>query len=125
MAPGSVPGNHVLVVFGATGDLARRKLLPGLFRLGAAGLLPDKYELIGSSPGSHHALSGARPQDAGSCDALSADSREAAATVRAARRANVPTTPAIGEPEQTGATAARRLRARPASAQPSNGVSDQ
>jgi hypothetical protein len=24
-------GNHVLVVFGATGDLARRKLLPGLF----------------------------------------------------------------------------------------------
>jgi glucose-6-phosphate 1-dehydrogenase len=33
VAPGSVPrpGNHVLVVFGATGDLARRKLLPGLF----------------------------------------------------------------------------------------------
>ena len=37
------------MVFGATGDLARRKLLPGLFRLEAAGLLPDKYELIGSS----------------------------------------------------------------------------
>jgi glucose-6-phosphate 1-dehydrogenase len=50
VAPGSVPrpGNHVLVVFGATGDLARRKLLPGLFRLEAAGLLLDKYELIGS-----------------------------------------------------------------------------
>jgi len=27
------PGNHVIVMFGATGDLARRKLLPGLFRL--------------------------------------------------------------------------------------------
>jgi glucose-6-phosphate 1-dehydrogenase len=27
------------VVFGATSDLARRKLLPGLFRLEAAGLL--------------------------------------------------------------------------------------
>ena len=41
VAPGSVPrpGNDVLVVFGATGDLARRKLLPGLFRLEAAGLL--------------------------------------------------------------------------------------
>jgi glucose-6-phosphate 1-dehydrogenase len=36
-------------MFGATGDLARRKLLPGLFRLAAAGLLPDQYEIIGSS----------------------------------------------------------------------------
>ncbi len=25
------PDNHVIVLFGATGDLARRKLLPGLF----------------------------------------------------------------------------------------------
>ena len=32
---------HVLVLFGGTGDLARRKLLPGLFRLARAGLLPD------------------------------------------------------------------------------------
>jgi len=31
------------VVFGATGDLARRKLLPGLFHLAAAGLMPDRY----------------------------------------------------------------------------------
>jgi glucose-6-phosphate 1-dehydrogenase len=43
------PGNHVIVLFGATGDLARRKLLPGLFHLAAAGLMPDKYEIIGSS----------------------------------------------------------------------------
>ena len=50
-APGSVsrPGNHVIVMFGATGDLARRKLLPGLFRLAAAGLMPDRYEIIGSA----------------------------------------------------------------------------
>jgi len=27
----------------ATGDLARRKLLPGLFHLAAAGLMPDRY----------------------------------------------------------------------------------
>jgi glucose-6-phosphate 1-dehydrogenase len=39
----------VIVLFGATGDLARRKLLPGLFHLAAAGLMPDKYEIIGSS----------------------------------------------------------------------------
>ena len=32
---------HVLVLFGGTGDLARRKLIPGLFRLARAGLLPD------------------------------------------------------------------------------------
>ena len=43
------PDNHVIVVFGATGDLARRKLLPGLFHLSAAGLLPDRYQIIGSS----------------------------------------------------------------------------
>jgi len=43
------PSNHVIVVFGATGDLARRKLLPGLFHLAAAGLLPDRYQIIGSS----------------------------------------------------------------------------
>jgi len=36
-------------MFGATGDLARRKLLPGLFHLAAVGLMPDKYQIIGSS----------------------------------------------------------------------------
>jgi glucose-6-phosphate 1-dehydrogenase len=36
-------------MFGATGDLARRKLLPGLFHLAAAGLMPDLYQIIGSS----------------------------------------------------------------------------
>ena len=32
---------YVLLLFGATGDLARRKLLPGLFHLAQAGLLPE------------------------------------------------------------------------------------
>lgn len=36
-------------MFGATGDLAKRKLLPGLFHLAAAGLMPDRYQIIGSS----------------------------------------------------------------------------
>ena len=44
------PENHVIVLFGATGDLARRRLLPGLFHLHAAGLLPREYRVIGSSP---------------------------------------------------------------------------
>ena len=44
------PDNHVIVLFGATGDLARRKLLPGLFHLHAAGLLPKDYRVIGCAP---------------------------------------------------------------------------
>jgi glucose-6-phosphate 1-dehydrogenase len=44
------PDPHVIVLFGATGDLARRMLLPGLARLARAGLLPDEYRIIGSSP---------------------------------------------------------------------------
>jgi glucose-6-phosphate 1-dehydrogenase len=40
----------VIVIFGATGDLAKRKLLPGLYHLACAGLLPDKYRIIGSAP---------------------------------------------------------------------------
>ena len=32
---------HVVVLFGATGDLARRKLLPGLLHLLEAGLLDE------------------------------------------------------------------------------------
>jgi glucose-6-phosphate 1-dehydrogenase len=43
------PENHVVVLFGASGDLAARKLLPGLFHLAAVGLLPDRYRIIGSS----------------------------------------------------------------------------
>jgi glucose-6-phosphate 1-dehydrogenase len=44
------PENHVVVLFGATGDLARRKLLPGGFHLYAAGLLPKEWRLIGTAP---------------------------------------------------------------------------
>jgi glucose-6-phosphate 1-dehydrogenase len=43
------PDAHVIVLFGATGDLARRKLLPGLFRLAKAGLLPDSYRIVGTA----------------------------------------------------------------------------
>jgi glucose-6-phosphate 1-dehydrogenase len=43
------PEDHVIVLFGSTGDLARRKLLPGLFHLAEAGLLPNGYAIIGTS----------------------------------------------------------------------------
>jgi glucose-6-phosphate 1-dehydrogenase len=46
------PADHVIVLFGATGDLAKRKLLPGLYHLASAGLLPKRYRIIGTSPAS-------------------------------------------------------------------------
>ena len=39
---------HVIVLFGATGDLAARKLLPGLLHLSQSGLLPD-FRIVGTS----------------------------------------------------------------------------
>jgi glucose-6-phosphate 1-dehydrogenase len=48
-APAPTPDHHVLVLFGATGDLARRKLLPGLSRLEQAGLMPERYRIVGTS----------------------------------------------------------------------------
>src|SRR5918994_1303335 len=39
---------HVIVVFGATGDLAKRKLLPGGFHLAEAGLMPE-FRIVGTS----------------------------------------------------------------------------
>jgi glucose-6-phosphate 1-dehydrogenase len=44
----SSPDPHVIVLFGARGDLARRKLLPGLYHLTRAGLMPDEFAIIGS-----------------------------------------------------------------------------
>jgi glucose-6-phosphate 1-dehydrogenase len=39
---------QVVVLVGATGDLAQRKLLPGLFRLSNTGFMPD-YRIVGVS----------------------------------------------------------------------------
>ena len=43
-----VTAPHVVVLFGATGDLARRKLLPGLLRLTQSGLL-SHARIVGTS----------------------------------------------------------------------------
>ena len=39
----------ILVIFGATGDLAHRKLLPALYNLAHEGSLPERFNLIGVS----------------------------------------------------------------------------
>ena len=49
------PENRVLVLFGATGDLAKRKLWPGFYHLFKADMMPEDFRVIGSgrhSPGS-------------------------------------------------------------------------
>jgi glucose-6-phosphate 1-dehydrogenase len=43
----TIPDDHVIVLFGATGDLARRKLLPGMFHLAQAGLMPERFLIVG------------------------------------------------------------------------------
>ncbi|MFB9967815.1 glucose-6-phosphate dehydrogenase [Sinosporangium siamense] len=42
-----VAGPCVLVLFGVTGDLAQRKLLPAIYDLGNRGLLPPGFSLVG------------------------------------------------------------------------------
>lgn len=39
----------LFIVFGATGDLACRKLLPAMYRLNNQGRLPDQLKILGVS----------------------------------------------------------------------------
>ena len=39
----------VVVIFGATGDLTRRKLLPALYRLARQRLLPAEFAVVGTA----------------------------------------------------------------------------
>jgi glucose-6-phosphate 1-dehydrogenase len=41
--------NQILVIFGASGDLTKRKLLPALFDLFMQNLLPEKFIVLGAS----------------------------------------------------------------------------
>ncbi len=41
------PENHLIVIFGASGDLTRRKLIPALNNLYDQGLMPGKFAIIG------------------------------------------------------------------------------
>ncbi len=42
-----IPEPGILVIFGASGDLTKRKLLPALFHLRQAGLLPREFAIVG------------------------------------------------------------------------------
>jgi glucose-6-phosphate 1-dehydrogenase len=44
-----IPEDQAIVLFGATGDLARRKLLPGMFHLTQVGLMPQRFRIIGAA----------------------------------------------------------------------------
>ena len=44
---GQRPSACVLVIFGASGDLTKRKLLPALYNLAKDGLLPKEFALVG------------------------------------------------------------------------------
>ena len=41
------PGPATVVIFGASGDLTRRKLFPALYHLAAANLLDDGFAVLG------------------------------------------------------------------------------
>ena len=45
------PGPTVFVLFGATGDLASRMVLPAFYRLASEGLLPEQWRLVGNGRG--------------------------------------------------------------------------
>jgi glucose-6-phosphate 1-dehydrogenase len=45
------PGPTVFVLFGATGDLAKRMVLPAFYTLAIEGLLPEKWMLVGNGRG--------------------------------------------------------------------------
>lgn len=41
--------NHIYVIFGASGDLTKRKLVPAIYSLFVQNLLPEKFALLGVS----------------------------------------------------------------------------
>ena len=42
-----IPGPCAVVIFGVTGDLARKKLMPAIYDLANRGLLPANFALVG------------------------------------------------------------------------------
>ncbi len=42
-----IPEPTAVVIFGASGDLTKRKLLPALFHLEQSGLLPEEFSVVG------------------------------------------------------------------------------
>jgi glucose-6-phosphate 1-dehydrogenase len=44
-----IPDPHIIVIFGASGDLTKRKLIPAIHQLYLNHLLPDKFAILGAS----------------------------------------------------------------------------
>jgi glucose-6-phosphate 1-dehydrogenase len=49
--PGKPAEPCVMVIFGAAGDLTQRKLIPSLYNLAKAGLLPPEFAIVGMARG--------------------------------------------------------------------------
>src|ERR671913_1917481 len=47
LAPGKRPHAAVLVIFGASGDLTKRKLIPALYNLALEKRLPERFWVVG------------------------------------------------------------------------------
>ncbi|MFP4622025.1 MAG: glucose-6-phosphate dehydrogenase [Bacteroidales bacterium] len=44
----NLPDNHILTIFGASGDLTRRKLIPSIYELFKQNLLPEGFAILGT-----------------------------------------------------------------------------
>jgi glucose-6-phosphate 1-dehydrogenase len=44
-----IPDPHIIVIFGASGDLTKRKLIPALHQLFINHLLPGNFAIVGTS----------------------------------------------------------------------------
>ena len=47
LSPGTKPHACVLVIFGASGDLTKRKLIPALYNLALEKRLPERFAVVG------------------------------------------------------------------------------
>ena len=105
---------HVIVLFGATGDLSRRKLLPGLDLPGASALTPD-IQVIGTSLDDIDDEASAPSPTRPSTSSAPARSPPSSGTAFAQKLHYVPQSAgpdALGAGGQGGRGAARRRRCR-------------
>ena len=51
------PPDHILVIFGASGDLTRRKLIPALRELQKIDMLPQRFAVLGIGRSKYNDLS--------------------------------------------------------------------
>ena len=78
-SPASVPARPpdpcLLVLFGATGDLAHRKIVPALYALARGGELPSPFGVVGTSTSVEDAATPTEPSCASRSSALATAGR--------------------------------------------------